>query len=302
MKNYMILVFVLSCGPLKKPEDPKETTKDEQLRATYQENLALAYKVFDEKTHWPSVEDCDATLWAGIAACGGVKLDLSLAEHNPGQIHRRPYQACWSEKEGDQGSKSTTSNDMITGYMLGAWCNKDYEAVRRVAAYGEKHFWVMGEPFPEMASRVLLKPNGIITVGRLLYVLSGGKDSRFYAVDALKWYPVKGDYERHIQALSIMLSGEIRETGSFDQIPTDLREDELKRVEALAKKEPKNFLYSYILSVYSGDYEKTLTLLLDEKNPVPTYVRGKNPKAFMLAEWLLIANNTLERYGRKDSL
>jgi hypothetical protein len=303
--KYIILLMLAACGPLQKPKDPKETTKIEQLRTAYQERLAEAYKVFDEKTHWPSMKDCDATLWTGIAVAGGVKANLALAEHSPGEIHRRPHRACWTDKEGDIGSKSTVSKDMLQGYLLGLWESRDLEAAKRLQEYGEKHNWVMGKPFPQMASRVVMSFNQKVILTRMLYVMSDGaikKNTRHFAP---VYFGVKKDYERHIQAISLLMNGELRERAKFkdlavtsdeDQQPVDLRKSELEHAKDLAAKEPWNFLYNYILAVYSGDYEKTIDLLLDEKNPVPTYVRGDGEN-YYLAEWLFVANKVLHRYG-----
>ena len=85
-----------------------------ELGKLFEVKKAALVAASDPATSWPSVEDCDALLWAGMAKAAGVSLQLTVAEDLPGHWQRRPT-PCWTPSDGDVGSRSTISQDNRLG-------------------------------------------------------------------------------------------------------------------------------------------------------------------------------------------
>lgn len=313
---YLLAALALAgCGsdkPHKAVDQGQPLSAVEQLREKREAVMKRYLEISDATTRWPSNTDCDGLAWASLARGGGVDVHIHLAEYSAGEIHRRPAPACWNEKEGDVGSKSTVSNDMLVGRMWAAWKDQDLAFLQRLAAFGETNTWVMGKPLSE-APRVVLKPNQIGLLGRMIYALSNGSDDRVYRHVFEAYVSVSEDYERHIQALGIGLQGAVYEalrrsslgatvatsdesggTQSFSLL--DLTDQMMERLRALQVIEPENFLYASLLGIYSGDFTRATELLLTEPLHHPSYARGETPEAFLLAEWLFASQLVLDRY------
>jgi hypothetical protein len=201
---------------------------------------------------------------------------IELAEYSPGEIHRRPYKACYSNEQGDLGSKSTVSRDMITGYLACLIARKDTEALKRLAAYGEANNWIMGEP-KAMISRVLLSGNLVGLLGRTL----GDKPYKHLPTSYL---PVAEDFERHVQVQGILLQGQVSDT---------ITPEMLSRLSEHANHSPENPLFQAALGKYTGNQQTTINLLLSEP-PCPGYARGKRPDMYCQIGWLQAAKIVLE--------
>lgn len=282
------VVLAASCGYLERHDEKSAPAGSEldELRALRDLKLAMLRAASDPATGWPSVDDCDGTLWAGLAAAAGAGwVRIDLAEHAPGVIHRRPT-PCWTPEDGDVGSKSTVSNDMLSGYLLAIWRRADLEAARRLADYGEGHDWVMGAPFPAMATRVVMSTNLRGLLGSVIYRLSGGADSR-----DIRWLPpvyvaVSEDYERHLQTIGILLAGELGHG-----LALDVNGTLLERLKENAAAAPDDAFVQAVLARYSGDFEPPFALLLDPAYQCPTYVRGAD--AYCMVHWLIAAEVVL---------
>lgn len=273
----LVIICLIGCG---KSERTQETSGNvgpaDKVAVLHDSMLAKIAVEADPATGWPSATDCDALLWSGLAVASGVQgIKLEQAEYLPGEIHRRPMPSCWNEVEGDVGSKSTISQDMLTGYLWGLWRTGDLAAVQRLAAYGEAHKaalgWVMGKPYPERVGEVVMRGNLIGLVGRMLFELSGGYDDRSYRHDTTLYLPVEADYQKHIMVLGILLQGETRRP----VVPlVDIDGQELERLRELSSAYPKDALFQAAMAIYSGDWTKTEELLLDEGYECPSYARG----------------------------
>lgn len=288
-----VILFTAACSLFEKHEEEPVRVSLDELHAVWIREIA---ETADPETGWPSRDDCDATLWAGLAyAAGATSVKIDLAEHKPGEIQRRPYTPCWPNDlnaDGLPDSRSTISQDMLTGYLWALWRRGDYPAAFRVASYGEDSNWVMGEPFPGAAGEVVMR-NLVPILGRLLYALSGGQDARSYRIPPPIFLPVAKDYERHIQTLAILLSGEL--TGPMFSL--DIDGESLKRLHENAEYDPKDALFQAALSIYTGDASAAEALLRDPSYECPSYVRGAPTyctvhKAF--AASILIAHNLQE--------
>ena len=309
MKILLITLLITSCTYFKtvdsRKPDPNERVGE--LQEKYNAILALSLEEFEPVTGWPSIEDCDGTLWAGEGLAGGAtNIDIELAEYNPGEIHRRPIMPCYDN--GDLGAKSTVSNDMIRGYTWGLWATNNLAAAQRLADFGEKNNWVMGQPPTESTVNMSINNKGIL--GRMLYTLSDGKDDRSYRKDFSFYVPVFSDFEEHLQVLGILLEGEINESleaKSLDAtvnepqegLPLELvkiREQFAERLKALANQRPDDALFQAANGVYTGNFDRAIDLLLLDETPVPSYVRGAD--SYPLVHWLFAAKIVLKRFEK----
>jgi len=269
----------------------KQTSTDlelSQLREKYDTIYSEVEASLDPDTGWPSNADCDGLLWSSLAGALGFPVDISLAEYSPGEMHRRPFKACWTESEGDVGSKSTISRDMLVGYMSYLWARKDLAALQRLADYGEKSDWIMGQP-SHLVSRVLLTGNGIGIVGRAIYELSSGSDDRYYRRTGYLFPSVTQDFERHIQTQGILLQDSVDDSYNLTRINSEMLDRLIENVAAF----PLDPLFSAALGRFTGDQNGTLFLLMQEDLPCPSYARGEKPNVYCKLNWLQAAKIVL---------
>ena len=286
----ILALSALSCGRGKTVDEhsgaPSAADSLRQHQAAW---LAELKETVDPATGWPSVTDCDALLWTSLAVAGGLDgVRLELAEHSPGVLHRRPT-PCWTPEAGDVGSKSTISRDMLTGYIYALWRRGDLAGLQRLADYGAANEWIMGQPWPEMRTRVELGDNLKGVLCRAIRSLSAGADERRECGKVQPLYlPVAEDYERHVQTLGILLQGEVdRALRAGDAIPaggdeipeqpvTELTAIDgamLARLQANHEAMPHDALFRAALGVYTGDYAEAIWLLEDDGYQCSSYVR-----------------------------
>lgn len=309
-----LLALLPSCSLLEKhkeqaPQPNNHVAELRQKDAIKRAELAL---LLDASGYPQPAVDCDLTLWVGKACAAGVKVNISKVEYSSGEIGRRPPPSCWESDGLDHGSASTVSNDMMTGYLACLWKTKDVAAIQRLAAYGEAHKvtfpipgWQMGEPYPDAATRVVMRPNGIGLVGRMLEAMTGGAVMKNYRDYPAVFGPTSADYEGHLQAEDIYQNGVVNEElqrQSLDAVPAqtpgliDINGVELERLQSLVDGDPTNPFFHAVLGVYSGDMSVAISLLLDDTTPVPTYVRGQPQHAYELIHWLRASQVVLDRF------
>lgn len=244
-------VFFVTCGACSSAQDAK--LESASLETLYNDLLASV----QWEDGWPSKHDCDGTLWAGIACLGGVDTRISLAEAAPGQTERRPGPSCYPNE-----SKTTTSKDMVTGYMGCLYKKGDLGALERLADYGEAHSWAMGEP-ASAVGEVLLDPNRQGLLGRLIMAL-GGRE-RDYARIVPVHVPVTADYARHLQMIEIYLHG--KEHGSISPLMMELIRNNVRSDDGDA-------FFQALKGRYTGDFDKFQELVSNPNYTFPSYVRG----------------------------
>ena len=222
---------------------------------------------------WPTDHECDGALWAGIARAAGAEwVDVAASLQPDGRPTRKPLRDCVTPDE----SATTTSNDMITGILLGLQEAKDAESVLRLYRYGESHDWIMG--YPEWyISRVLLRPNGVTLMARILYTLTEGKRDYAIRLAPVVYGPVDGDYEGHL----LLLSRIIEKKAGGAQYGMEIAET------LFAKAHPNDALAQAVAGNYLG---ASLLLVGDYKSP--SYVRGDD--IYHLVHWLLATRVALD--------
>ena len=179
---------------------------------------------------------------------------------------------CWTPEQGDIGSKSTVSKDMMTGYMWGWLAVGQAPPLQRLADYGVANDWVMGLP-TSRPQEVELGDNLTGALCRAIYVLTDGADNRSHCRGKTSVYlPVFQDYERHVQTLGILLQGEVDAGRPF--VALDIDGEMLKRLKENVDYDASDALFQAALGVYTGDYDTATRLLLDQGYQCPSYVRG----------------------------
>jgi hypothetical protein len=165
---------------------------------------------------------------------------------------------------------------MITGILLGLQASGDEKSVLRLYQYGESHDWIMG--YPEWyISRVLLRPNGVTLMARILHHLSGGERDYSIRLMPVVYGPVQADYEQHL----LLLSRIIERKAGGPQYGAEIAE------QILAKSAPKDALAQAVAGNYLG-----AALLLTGDYKSPTYVRGH--ESYNLVHWCLAAKIALD--------
>lgn len=287
-----LITALLGCSSFeRKPDKPAANDpRIGELRVLAADwKTALEAKLEDG---WLARNECDSTLWNGLACSAGVPVKIELAEYEPGQIHRRPAPSCWTREGGDQGAKSTVSSDMILGYSACLWRRKDLDGLKRLAAYGEARDrtigWEMGEPYPEQIERVLLRPSAQGRLGTMIERLSDGDDKRGYRLIPEIYADVGEDFEEHLQTIGMLVDGEADRLvrfktpgdGVFDDFAIiDIPRSGFERLKQLASDRPNDALIQCVKGIYTGDEMPAITLLLDPAYECPSYVRSDDPAA-----------------------
>ncbi len=295
LKLWLIcLLLVVACGRDgeehdEKPGEPSAVVGLKERHAEWLDELEAAS---DPASGWPSAEDCDGTLWAGLAKAAGKTVALEQAEHAPGEVHRRPT-PCWTPELGDVGARTTVSRDMLTGYLWGWWATREVAPLQRLADYGAANDWRMG--LPRDANQVELRDNLKGALCRAVRVLTSGIDYRRECSAAPTAYlPVFEDYERHIQVLGILLQGEI-DAGQVVAPLVSIDGAMLDRLKEHAAAGPRDALFAAALGVYTGDYAPATALLLDDAYVCPSYVRGA--PTYCLVHKAFAASIVLKNHG-----
>lgn len=286
MKHLLpLMLLITACGHLEHsvPEQVAPGPRAE-LQAAFDVTSAEVVAERDQASGFPSADDCDGVLWAGLECAAGVPgVNIDLAELAPGVLGRRPGADCHAEDRDGNGkpdSGSTTSQDMALGRLMCAWRSRDLAFLQRFADACEARPFlfdglpacIIGEPYPEAASRVVMRPNLMGLLGRAIFVLSSGSDDRPYRRVPAFHVGTPEDYEAHLRSLGITLDGEIDTAlGSLDMV--DITPAEKSQLESLVAADPTDWTAAAALGVYSGDFAPALALLLAPARVCPTYTR-----------------------------
>ena len=267
---FLAFVFTTNCAGT----GPLSPALREQLQAEYDKKLQLLREVSESNiAGWPADNECDGALWAGLARSAGAHwIDMAAALRPDGRPTRKPLRDCVTPDE----SHTTTSNDMITGILLGLHVGGDAGSILRLYKYGEAHNWIMGYP-EDYVSRVLLRPNGITLLARSLYKLSGGKIDYAIRHAPLVYGPMVEDYEAHLALVGRYLQ---RRVGG----PT-FGADVTEKI--LARREPSDALAQAM-----AGYSNISAALLLNNYKSPHYVRGH--ESYHLVHWLFAARIALD--------
>lgn len=270
----LLLVFLslLACG------------REKEVTPTNRQLLALQYvtrlselkeATASHAAGWPSDADCDGALWAGAARAAGAEwVSVSAALQPDGRPTRRPFTDCSTPDE----SAATTSNDMITGIILGLQAAGDLQSLLLLYRYGEAHSWIMGYP-ETFVARVVLRPNGITLLSRVIYQLSAGDHDYAARLLPMVYGPVAGDYQAHLILLSRLAT---LRTG-IHQSGAEIVEDILA----------SSFPLDALAQAVAGNTAAAAALLLNPGYTPPSYVRGHGN--YELVHWLLAARVTLDK-------
>ena len=289
------LLLLTSCSYLTKHEG-KQTDASlpldglrEKYNAVYQE----VESELDPATGWISHIDCDSLLWNGLACSLGFPVNIELAEYEPGLMGRRPREPhgqCFTEENGDVGSKSSMSRDSATGYLSCLWGRKDLLAMQRFATRSENNDWFIGIPKDRFfETNLYFNLAGLL--GRMIYVASSGADDRYYRRTGYLYPPVEKDFERNIQTQGILLQDGV---DAAYNLTTAINKEMLDRLKENAAAYPDDFLFSAALGRFTGDQSRALDLLLSDTLVCPSYARGERPDVYCKIIWIQAAKIVLD--------
>ena len=279
LKPFWTLFFLLVAGLFGCGRETLSPEQRVQLEAEYDRRLSeLRTASLSHTAGWPADNECDGALWAGIARAAGADwVDVSAAVQPDGRPTRMPFSDCGPHDKGyNGGSASTTSNDMITGIMLGMFSTQDTYTAKLLWDYGYSHGWIMGYP-DYYISRVLLRPNGITLLARLLHYTSSGTYDYAARFGPVIYGPVKEDFEGHL----ILLGRYLEKKLGGPQYGMEAAE------QLLAHYRPNDALAQAV----AGETGKAAKLLLSNYKS-PTYVRGHS--SYHLVHWLFAARIVLD--------
>lgn len=247
MRLLLTIFLLTSCGAERRDEAKITPTGWVLLLKEKYADLLKVENSARESGKWE--DNCDWLLFSGLtASADGAKIPrISSAEVESGKWLRRPVDKgdCYPSE-----SKSQISKDMFLGLFWYAYSNKDLALLERIAEYAKAHSNVMGAPFPEQASRVVIFPQ-LPLLYALIYKL-GGQDNatrQFFPPEIL----ADGGFESHLQVLSIMLRAQL------EPIP----ESSYNILQKHAERQPDNALFCAALVGFGSDPERCANLLLD---------------------------------------
>jgi hypothetical protein len=278
LTKYILMVFlVVGCGV--KKEKIAEPHNLDDLRSEYNTRLAA----FD--SGWPSVSDCDATLWAGLACFAGVDLDITEAEYEPGVVHRRPKSegSCFVDGV-DLGAKSTVSNDMLSGYILCAGVKNNIGALTRLYEVSSSRDWKTGEAQFASRDRVQMSSNLQKHLADAIYRSSGGEIQKEKRRNTLAYFPSDIDYARHLTSVGFLMA-DIWNRHEISWLMVRI-------LEANFNKDKNDAFTTAVLGRYEHGYsQKAVDLLLGDYRS-PSYVRGD--ESYHEVHWLGAAKVVLD--------
>jgi hypothetical protein len=267
----ILLTLLISCG---KKEETKPTKDSlDQLSALFQQKTLEYIEVTkSHQANWPDDNECDGALWAGLAKRAGQSLSLKAALQEDGRPTRKPFIDCIVPTE----SKATTSNDMISGLILGFLYAKDFSSLKGMYNYGNSNKWIMGFP-KEFVSRVYLRTNGQSLIARSIYALS--KEDLPQRNFPLVYTPIAdNDYPSHLQFIGMLIAKDLGDLSYSNELI----------VQETCQSNKEDAFANFIC----GDKAKATDLLLNPDYVYPPYVRGD--QNYKLVHWLLAAKLVLE--------
>ena len=281
--QHLIIAFLSLASCSKHPAKPSSSAAATQLKPIYDAKLSAYANEIPASNHgWPSVTDCDGTVWAGTACLGGVTVSLADAEYPvPGQIQRRPSSSgtCWVNGAAEEASASTVSRDDLVLYMGCAVATKNTDALKRLQTYAsanpdspaELGDWV-GMPHDD--GLTLMTPT-------LLGILSRALGGSGIDIEA----PGSKDYQDNIEVEEVLLSTAVN-GGTANGW-------ELALLDSLVSQDPNDALFQAAKGIYSGDCTTAAGLLTNPGVVIPSYVRGDSTQLFADAWWLRAASLVL---------
>lgn len=269
------LTHLLGCGP--GPSELSEEQKEQlqELREYLKELYARRSE--GHLGSWPSDQDCDGALWAGVARAAGLsQVQVHLGLTPEGRPTRRPNSDCGPHHLGyNGGAAGTTSTDMQLGLILGLFYAGDLEKLDLMRKYADEHHLIVGVP-TELVSRSIMKPGTRSLLSTAIGKLGGRKDAWSY-IDQV-YVPPLTDFQLHLELLTLHLE---KKLGTWNKSKAGVAALE-------ANQNPGDALAQAV----AGRKREAASLLLDPSWTPPEYVRG--PELASLVHKLLILHILLD--------
>lgn len=280
-KTWTLLLFYLThlfgCGPSASSSKLSEGQVLELKKLREYLKELYSRKAQEHLGNWPSDQDCDGALWAGVARAAGleqVQVHLGLTEE--GRPTRRPLGDCGPLSHGfNNGAAGTTSTDMQLGLILGLFAAKDLAHLEHMRNYADLHNLLVGVP-KELLSRSVMKPGTRALLGQAIWKLGGKKDK--WALMDQVYFPPLTDYQLHLELLTLHLEFRLG-TWNRTKLAVARMEADLNPGDSLAQ-------------AVAGKKKEAASLLLNPNWVPPEYVRG--PELASLVHKLLILHILLD--------
>lgn len=151
----------------------------------------------------------DGLLFASLQAVAtGRDFDISEYMHENGQVFRNPDMAAGTHKLGPR--ESTISRDMFMGLFCYCLYFGRLDILNKVALYGWRHYWKMGQENRKLDNRTWFTPGLVILLYALIAHLRGRPRLAKLLVNI--WQPLGATpgYPSHLTMLHIYLNRRIR--------------------------------------------------------------------------------------------
>lgn len=280
LTKYIAIFLLVGCGV--KEEKIKQPERLGELRVKYDQKISE----INWQNGWPSLKDCDGTLWAGLACYAGVETDILLAEYKAGEVHRRPKEphgSCFVDGK-DLGARSTVSNDMLSGYILCNGVKKDTDALVRLYEVSAARNWKTGESEFGSRDRVEMSSNMQKHLADAIKYASGGDVQKEKSRNNLAYFPTNIDYARHLSSVGFLMA-HIWNRSEVSWLM-------VRVLQANYNKDKNDAFTAAVLGRYEHGYsQKAVDLLLGDYTS-PTYVRGDDN--YHIVHWLAAAKVVLD--------
>ena len=231
--SLVLCLLALSCQK-KEANPPKQI--EPKIKAKAELYMSL-------HTGWAHQGGCDSLGFTALCKLAGGCSDAVItdAEGEPGRWYRNPGKRCFDDGQ----SKSDISKDMLMMLFPYLYATGDKQNLGEIYEYGKANGWVMGRG---LISRTLMTPPMIWTLQRMLGFNVPSVNSKEIA---------KAGYEKHLDAIDLMLKGMIGEGLN------DLQYDEIRKY---AEANPRNALFVSLYRKYAkdGNQQPVIDILLDE--------------------------------------
>lgn len=278
--NILIALLTLGCGKSRTAQTVALSEDITYLAALTTQRIEIEREERGRNQVW--LADGDWLIFAGLTCSSdgyGDCPEILQARDKDGKFHRNIFHSC-TEAMADAGECTQISRDQYLGAFWYFWRTKDRTALEGIASYGRANDWVMGAPFPG-DGRTFFTPNMRAILYQMIYAL-GGSDDPNRAWPILN-SPGQVGYEAHLQVLSVLLIGEVKETLAEQGKPLtyggslslEVTDGAYTRLAEHAAREPNNALFCAAEAIYSDTAKvgRCIALLTDEKH----WPRGRLP-------------------------
>jgi hypothetical protein len=235
MLKLLFIILALSSCQKREPKKPQQVNEAVVAKAELYKRL---------HTGWAHGRGCDSVGFSALCRLAGGCKDVVItdAEGEPGRWYRNPEKDCYPDK-----SKSDISKDMFMMLFPYLYATGDKQNLREIYEYGKENGWIMGRGY---ISRTFMTPPMVFLLQRMIGFSTSEIPQSSKQVE-------KAGFEKHLDAISLMLKGMIGE--GLDPI-------QYEEIRQYAQKNPQNALFQALYNKYrDGNQSIAIEILKNEK-------------------------------------